>query len=533
MNPASKHLPMNRSTSFLLSIILPVVIFSTVNSFAQSSDPGRLSGGFETNTILYADDIVSAPEDRLGTNNYLKVDYSRGRFTAGGQYEFYGPVLQGFDPTYQGGRLVNKFASWTDDNFSVTVGDFYEQFGSGLILRSYEDRALGFNNSLEGVRVTYRVGDIFAVRALAGRPRMGMGYTSSWVRGIDASLSLASLLGISGSYLALEGSFINRYERVPLGGDELTGPNMDAWSGRLVVDLDAGFSLRAEYVEKGKDVYLNSETFENEALGGNAQLLEMSYNNNGLGIFATFRRLDHMDIKLTNNSQSTINILNYLPSLTRQYTYLLTNLRPYAAEAVGEQGGQLDVFYNFRRGTALGGKYGMKIHVNGSAFFPLEKTNDKLNLLFSDISLDIEKQWDRKLKTTLLLSVQQYSPTHGRSPELWVSNIVVADVLYKFTRRHSLRAEVQYLFSKEDSRDWVAVLAEYSFAPRWSVFLSDMYNHGSTRIHYYNAGFSYSQSRTRIALSYGRNREGVVCSGGVCRFMPAYTGANLVITTSF
>ena len=62
---------------------------------------------------------------------------------------------------------------------------------------------------------------------------------------------------------------------------------------------------------------------------------------------------------------------------------------------------------------------------------------------------------------------------------------------------------------------------------------SDMYNHGKDKIHYYNVGASYAKSRTRVALSYGRNKEGYVCSGGVCRTIPKYTGANLTITTSF
>ena len=57
-------------------------------------------------------------------------------------------------------NLTEKYISWTDRNYSVTVGDFYEQFGSGLILRAWEDRALGFNNSLGGARVTFNIKDI-------------------------------------------------------------------------------------------------------------------------------------------------------------------------------------------------------------------------------------------------------------------------------------------------------------------------------------------------------------------------------------
>jgi hypothetical protein len=113
-----------------------------------------------------------------------------------------------------------------------------------------------------------------------------------------------------------------------------------------------------------------------------------------------------------------------------------------------------------------------------------------------------------------------------------VNNVFVADMLYKFTSRNSLRMELQYLYSKENS-DWWAALAEVGLAPRWSFFASDMYNRGGEKVHYFQAGVSLVHSRTRLAVSYGRNRAGYVCSGGVCRYMPAYTGANFSLTTSF
>jgi hypothetical protein len=81
--------------------------------------------------------------------------------------------------------------------------------------------------------------------------------------------------------------------------------------------------------------------------------------------------------------------------------------------------------------------------------------------------------------------------------------------------------------------DWMAALLEVSFAPHWSVFASDMYNHGASGIHYYNGGLSYAVSNIRLAAGYGRYRAGFICSGGVCREIPAYTGANFTITTSF
>ena len=507
--------------------------------YAQSDEnKGHLSGSFETNTIWYIPDKVVTPNDRFGSNNYLKLDYSRGNFSAGFQYELYAPVLQGFNQNLKGGKITNKFAAWSDGKFNVTVGDFFEQFGNGLVLRSYEDRALGFNNSLEGVRAGFN-NDLIAVKAIWARPRLNMEYADTWVRGADMSLSLTSLLKMDRHFLAVEGSYVNRYEAVS-SPDHPAGPNMNLWSGRLVFDADWGFSARGEYVDKGAAAYLNMTTGTYEAKRGNAQLLELSYNNSGLGIFLTGRRLDHMAVKISegNEGATEIDVLNYLPALIRQYPYSLATLEPYSTETDGEQGGQIDVFYTFARGTALGGKYGTKLHANASTFYPLEKKGRKMNAFYRDISFDIEKQWNRKLKTTFMYAVQTFSPDHAVTGTTWVNNVFVADILYKFTTRNSVRLELQYLYCDDprpvkEQSDWMAALVEVNFAPNWSFFVSDMYNHGGEKVHYYSAGMSYSKSRTRVALSYGRNRAGYVCSGGVCRYMPAYTGANIAITTSF
>ena len=66
---------------------------------AGSDDRGSLSASFETNTTYYFDDAATgatAPEGRFGSNNYLKLDYAKGGFTAGVQLEGYLPALTGY-----------------------------------------------------------------------------------------------------------------------------------------------------------------------------------------------------------------------------------------------------------------------------------------------------------------------------------------------------------------------------------------------------------------------------------------------------
>lgn len=540
------------------SILALAMLCSVFNVYAdeRSDDKdilskGYLSGSFETNTNYYKEDGKTSavvPDGKSGSNNYLKLDYYNDYFSAGLQLEAYAPVLVGYPSDLKGAALTNYYVKWADDDFSVTAGSFYEQFGSGLLFRSWEDRALGLNNAIMGARVTYSYKDIVAVKALWGMPRFGMKFSQTQVKGADASFAVSNLAGWQNIYWALEGSVLDRYEALDdkrvLDG---CSPNTVGWSARTNLETN-GFYLKAEYVDAGQKYYYNT-SYSGEGQmyhrkRGNAQLIETGYNGHGLGVNMSLRRLEWMDSKVLTESNSTVNMLNYVPAMCTQYTYMLATLHPYGARTgeissrftnSGEIGGQLDVFYNFRRGTVLGGKRGMRVHANFSTYHTIaqEGTFKAGNMLFRDLSVDIERQWTKKFKSTLLWSMQEYSPKYGANKTTWLSNIFVADMLYKFSSSFSTRLELQYLVTREDNKDWMAAMLEVSFAPHWSLYVSDMYNHGMTKVHYYNGGVSYTKSRTRVALNYGRFREGLLCSGGVCRQIPAYTGANLSVMMSF
>lgn len=534
-------------------------------AFAEENDrkdrsQGFVTGSFETNTNVYLKDaktLATVPEGRFGSNNYLKVDYYSKRFSAGVQMEAYAPVAVGFPNILDKAALTNYYVGWTDKDFSVTAGTFYEQFGSGLLFRSWEDRALGLNNAVMGARVNYNFRDIVAVKALWGMPRFGMKFSDTQVRGADASFAISNLIGWQNLYLAVEGSVLSRYAAISaLELAEGLNPNTTGYSARVNLESD-GFYFRGEYVDAGKRTYKNPEYYNDEYASefiqkkANAQLIETGYTGKGLGVSLSLRRLEWMNSYIIAPEPgkaplyADVNMLNYVPALCTQYTYMLTTLNPYSAflgqlEAdgytnSGEMGGQLDIFYNFRRGTLLGGKRGMKVHANFSTYYNLaaEGSFKPDRMLFRDLSIDIEKQFTRKFKGLFMWSMQEWNKSQGANATTYLSNIFVADLLYKFTPSLSTRLELQYLATYEDQKDWMAALLEVNFAPAWSIYASDMYNHGSTRVHYYNAGFAYTRSRTRVAMSYGRYKAGKLCSGGVCRTIPAYTGFNLSLTTSF
>ncbi len=525
---------------------LQETITQAVEAAIQKENPnnGYLTGSFENNSVLYnADQAVSGsanPDDKIGSNNYLKLDYYKGKISAGLQLEAYTPHVQDYPTELKGANLTNYYVSWTDESFSLTAGTFYEQFGSGLLFRSWEDRTLGLNNAVMGARFTYNYQNILGVKLIWGMPRLGMSFSDTQVRGADLHFSISDLAGWTNASLNLEGSLVNRYAAISVDLEEEGGsPNTTGYSARANFE-SGGFSAHVEYVDAGKKSYQNATLVDGKIFSqkkGNAQLVELGYNKGGLGINLTARRLEWMDTQISSSSSGTNNLMNYVPALCTQYTYLLTNFHPYTPETgktngySGEMGAQLDAFFSPR----IHGKRPLKLHANYSTYYTIDQeyTFKAGRMLYQDLSVDVEYKFNKQFKALLLWSLQEQNTTYGGSDDTRLQNIFVTDMTYKFNRSFSLRWELQYLVTFEDEGDWCAALVEANFAPRWSVWASDMYNHGSTNLHYYNAGLSYAQSRTRVALSYGRNKSGYLCSGGVCRVITAYTGLSLQITTSF
>jgi hypothetical protein len=80
-------------------------------------------------------------------------------------------------------------------------------------------------------------------------------------------------------------------------------------------------------------------------------------------------------------------------------------------------------------------------------------------------------------------------------------------------------------------------MLEYTWSPHFFVAVLDQWNYGNPheekRLHYPYIQVGYTHNASRITLSYGRQRAGIFCVGGICRNVPASNGVSLSITTSF
>ena len=386
---------------------IQLLIFCSLITFLlpAQKDNGHFSGSFESYTQYYhKDDKINAvvPQDKIGSNNYLKLDYNYKQFTAGVQFESYLPAIQGFPFNLNSSKIVNKYFRYTANNFSVQVGDFYEQFGSGLAFRAWENRQIGINNALEGANIHVTPLPFLTIKAIYGRQRKIFDYANSNVRGLDAEIDFSKMGKTTPNTRVAAGfSYVSRYQLY-------TGPVIDfpATVNATSVRLDIGGSLASasfEYVHKKKDPH-DANNYDNS--DGNAFLTNLSVAKGNFGGLFTFRTLGNMDFRSERESIQTIGLMNYIPALTRQHDYLTTNIYVYNAQAMGEIGGQLDLFYNAPKGTGLGGKYGSKFSFNFSRYYGHNDGNDLFSFgdvqYFHDLNLEWKKKWSEKFTTILL-----------------------------------------------------------------------------------------------------------------------------------
>ena len=264
-----------------------------------------------------------------------------------------------------------------------------------------------------------------------------------------------------------------------------------------------------------------------------------------------------MSFRSDRNQALQNGLINYLPALTKQHTYnLLATLYPYATQLTGEIALQADLIYKFKKGSTLGGKYGTTVQMNYASANGLDTTNLKDGdtkrrgynstylgfgeVYFKDFNITVQKKINKKFKGSLtyanLVYNQNVIEVKNNKKDVF-ANVGIADVSYKFNRKASIRSEFQTLFTDQDLGNWATALIEFSYAPHWFIAVQDQYNYGNedadSRVHYYNVSAGYNNGGNRVSASYGRQRAGIFCVGGVCRVVPASNGLYVSITSSF
>ena len=534
--------------------------------FSQEINLGEIHGDFNLTLQSYQEDELigaEAANEIVLSNSYLNLNYTKGSFTTGLRYESYLNALADYDPEFKGNGIMYRYATYTIDRLELTAGNYYEQLGSGLIFRSYEEKGLGIDNAMDGFRLKYSPKKGILIKTFIGKSRTHFTYADGIFRGFDSEINLNELMHFKSKIKTmLGGSFISRYQersnlifKIP--------QNVGAYAGRLNL-MYSGWNYYGEYAYKINDPDNVLSASKMNYASGNAFTQNVTFSKKGFGVSAEIHRIDNMTFKSDRDKNGKAYLINYIPTLTKLHTYSLLALYPCATQTDGEIGIQFDIFYKIKRGTLLGGKYGTKIAVNfskinglsgGSSFLNdnIQHTPDLINfseeLYFEDFNIEVNKKINKKVKSTFVIANQIYNKDflegHIKGYNGVInSTILVADINYKVKRGHTVRIELQTLKSKQLEHaeelaegDWSMGLLEYTISPNWFFTVQDLYNWGNEdiqkQLHYINLSAGFIKGANRFEIGYGKKREGIFCVGGVCKLVPSSSGFNLSISSNF
>ncbi|MBR6589819.1 MAG: hypothetical protein IKK67_05055 [Bacteroidaceae bacterium] len=530
-----------------------------------------LNGSIQSDILLpQEDEAIGTKYDNNSdflTNTYADLHLRSKWVDAGARLEFMEYPLPGFERDFEGWGVPHLYVKGKfGSGWEVTLGDFYDQFGSGFIFRAYEERSLGIDNSIRGLRLNMSAIDGLNLKVLGGLQRRYWDWDDeAIVGGADAELNIdrfSPKMQDKGINWMVGASFVAKKE-----DDEMimVNPVQRLNLPETVTAFDVrtryqqgNYSLMAEYAMKSQD-----PSFDNGYIykKGNALMLSASYSKRGMSALVQAKRSEDMSFRSRRSVNGTSAFLNHMPAFAYQHTYALAALYPYATQmANGEWAMQGEFGYTFKRKTPLGGKYGTNLKLNISYIRAIDRepvTDGKLmgtdgytssffkfgdETYYQDINLQLEKKISQAFKINLMYMNQRYNQGviegHGGMIN---SDIFVGEGKYQFNKKLTLRGEMQYLTTSHESGDWMYGLLELSVLPYMMFTVSDMYgkpaiNGGleyGDKEHYYMASVTFNYNAHRIMAGYGRTRAGYNCSGGVCRYVPASKGVNISYNYSF
>ncbi|MBC8045732.1 MAG: hypothetical protein H7Y00_02965 [Fimbriimonadaceae bacterium] len=519
-----------------------IIFFCVSKIFAQS----QFSGDLQVNSEFYQPDSVigatGTPHyDNLksGLDVWLQLNYQNpsAGLEAGLRLDiFNNSNLHDPGVPYTDQGIGKWYIAKTLNAFKITGGYIYEQFGSGLVYRSYEERPLGIDNALFGLELEYNINENWNIKALAGQQKNLFDSYNPVLKGVNINgfipFSDSSIIKIApgASFLNrtidednmnLIAAAINNYDL-----EDRFVPKYNMYAGSVYNTLTIkNISWYIEYAMKTHEAIKNASGNLIDT-DGNVIYTTLAYSQKGFGITGQFRKANNWVLRTSPNELLLDGIMNYLPALTKQNSLRLTARYQDVAQELGETAYQFNVTYTPKKGYTITANYSDAVSADNIQ-------------LWREAYIDLEI---RKSKYKLLVGAQ-YVLYNQKILEAHPLDTTITPITpfteftYKFDKKKSLRIELQYQNNDGDYGSWIYGLAEFNIAPKWSFTASDMYNFDPLKtdkaLHFPLIAAVYTQKANRFSLSYVKQLEGIVCTGGVCRFEPAFSGLKFQIISTF
>jgi len=575
-------------------------------SYAQGHFTGDLQHAFN---VHIRDENIGAANNQLYDNfksssdTWMNLRYRNNGFEFGMRYDMFLNSISfagenevngiGLGYWYAKTR-IDKLGKSQLKGLTITAGHFYDQLGSGTTFRAFENRGLGFDNALVGLKAELELPWNLNLKAFTGRQKNMRGFLNGENAFLNVYKPAIAGIGLEGFYnltkknkekainisVAPGISFVNRIVDSDFMNTVLV-PTINSYDleNRFVPKYNTfvfsayntfslgRFALYTEFAGKSKDNILintfnvgddGSQSLERRLAlkRGYVAFGSLTYSQKGLGISLQAKKTSFFGFRTQSlGLLENDGVINFLPAQTRQNSLRLLSRYNHNTQELDELSFQVDVTYTPKRGITF------------NANFADVRNNDER--LYREYYLEATIK-PRKKKWKLITGIQAqdynqnaYEKDVFRRGKLLTTFTPFVDFTWKFDRKKSIRVEAQYLLTKrnetlfgatdanptkeQDLGDWAHGLVEFTVAPNWTFSVGNTVNLNNeekilddgtktTKLdvtHFPIVYTSYTIKTTRLELSYAKMNEGIICTGGVCRFQPAFSGVRFGMTTSF
>lgn len=528
-----------------------LTILWSLPAFSQ----GSFFGGLQLNSYFYVRDsaigAAGTPHyDNLksSTDGWLNLDYTNDKylFDLGVRLDmFNNSNLHTPGVPYSAIGIGNFYIRKRGEKYKITGGYFYDQFGSGIVFRAYEDRTLGIDNAILGIHVEAEPVEKFRIKAFTG------------VQKNRLSIFKPIIMGLNMEYDFSVGEKV-RFQP----GASVVNRTLDEETMNLIVDNIESYDPSGRFVPKYNayvfggynTLTIGSFSWYFEGAGKTKEAIanDISYdslvNKPGNVIYSTFNfGIPNfgaaLQFKRTNNFPFRINpfpgpaafegVINFIPPVTRQNSLRLPARYNPSSQELEELAYSGDV--NF---SPIAKKLTINLSYAESRDFDKEL---RFREMFGNAELKFMKAW----KGVVGLQFVQYDQFFYQRDSYGNYRLVnaitpFAEFTWKVNRKHSFIFDIQSQFTDEDFGSWLYGSVEYNIAPWFALAVSDLYNYDPNpespvpgKVHYYQFFTSFTYQSHVLTLAYARQVAGIVCTGGVCRYEPAFSGLKLTLNSTF
>ena len=530
---------MNKTIFLFLLISLPARLFAQ----------GTLSGDLQTNVNFFMkDSAIGAAGNPLydhaltGSETWVSLRYNTNGWTFNMRADIfnnsnlYNPA-QAYTANGIGAYSITKEMN----DLAITVGYMYDQIGSGILFRSYEDRGLQIDNALEGIGLKYKLTKNIFVKGFMGQQKNLFDKYGPVIRGLNAEgdfggKKLHIVPGIGVLNRTIDDASMTGIAARINGQDVSTrfNPRWNVYAFTAYNTLTyKSLTWYMEGAYKTHEAIANADNILVD-VPGNVEYTTISYGKKGLAINLAAKRTENFVMRTSpNDILLNSGMLNWQPVVAVIRPERLMSRYTPASQDLSEMAANLNVFYSPSEVTNLVGSYTYINQLNNvelyrEGYVEVNYTGNKNWVIQGGLQY---MEYNQKVYQVSFPTGQPM--IYGITP--------FTEITYKVNDTKSVRFEAQYMNTKQDFGSWMFVLLEYNVAPKFSISASDMYNidpnYNNSLVtkanHYYSVYGAFTKGPHRLSLAYVKQVAGINCSGGVCRYEPAFSGVRTTLTTSF